>query len=382
MKLLLIHHVGMLLHLRGLFKAFAQSPDVELTVVVPEKYAIKHVSIPAGLCLEKPIQEDGYRMVPVPLRNIYSTKFGFQEKPLARVLLETRPHIIHVFDEPVSGFIPQVVWLNKKYFLSSKILSYGMENLPFRFNLRQRMKWKIIWRQMAGATASNNEALENLKAAGFPPYRPLVRIFRGTCLDIFRPMDRDKLKGLYKIEYPFVVGFVGQLIPEKGLTVLLAALRSLPSSVHCVLIGSGPLQAELELWSNLPDLQNRVHLLGPVPYEKMPEFMNCFDILAIPSITTGHWKEQFGKVIAEAMACGNPVIGSDSGAIPEVIGNAGIVCPERDPKALAEAIGLLYRDREKAETFSKKGLQRAQAEFSAQTCSKKHILLYQRILNP
>lgn len=61
----------------------------------------------------------------------------------------------------------------------------------------------------------------------------------------------------------------------------------------------------------------------------------------LPSLTTPRWKEQFGHVLIEAMACGVPVIGSSSGAIPEVIGDAGLVVPEGIPGALAEAINLL-----------------------------------------
>ncbi len=67
-------------------------------------------------------------------------------------------------------------------------------------------------------------------------------------------------------------------------------------------------------------------------------FMNAIDVFVLPSRTTPRWKEQFGRVIIEAQACGTPVIGSDSGAIPEVVGKGGWIVPERDPPGLANAL--------------------------------------------
>jgi glycosyltransferase involved in cell wall biosynthesis len=83
----------------------------------------------------------------------------------------------------------------------------------------------------------------------------------------------------------------------------------------------------------------RVCVIRPVSYEQMPGLLKSFDVLVLPSVTiVPLHREQFGRVLIEAMAAGVPVVGSSSGAIPEVIGDAGLVVPERDATALAQAI--------------------------------------------
>src|SRR5262249_36913870 len=149
--------------------------------------------------------------------------------------------------------------------------------------------------------------------------RPLERIFWGISTDTFRPLEAASLKEQLKLRGDRIVGFVGRLVPEKGLHVLLAAMKRLPSHVECLIIGDGPMRAELELWSSLPELSGRIHLIDPINPHELVNYLNCMDVLALPSLTAPHWKEQYGRIIAEAMACGVPVVGSDSGAIPEVI---------------------------------------------------------------
>ena len=71
-----------------------------------------------------------------------------------------------------------------------------------------------------------------------------------------------------------------------------------------------------------------------MPSTEVPAVLRALDVLVLPSLTTPSWKEQFGRVLQEAMACAIPVVGSDSGEIPHVIGDAGLVTPEGDAAAL------------------------------------------------
>jgi glycosyltransferase involved in cell wall biosynthesis len=103
-------------------------------------------------------------------------------------------------------------------------------------------------------------------------------------------------------------------------------------------------------------------------------------VLTLPSLTTRHWKEQYGRVIPEAMACGVPVIGSDSGAIPEVIGAAGMVAPEGDPITLAAAIGDVLTDGTMTKRLVEEGWRRVQEEFSADAMARRLVDFYQRIV--
>jgi glycosyltransferase involved in cell wall biosynthesis len=86
--------------------------------------------------------------------------------------------------------------------------------------------------------------------------------------------------------------------------------------------------------------------------------MSCCDALVLPSLTTPRWKEQFGRVLPEAMACGVPVIGSTSGNIPAMIGDAGIVVPEGDAGAVAAALRSLEESPERHARLAAAGRRR------------------------
>lgn len=142
---------------------------------------------------------------------------------------------------------------------------------------------------------------------------------------------------------PFTVGYAGRLVPSKGLGDLLAAVRRLPAPVELVLIGDGELRGELE---GEPIPGSHVRVLSDLTHAQMAEGYAQMDVLALPSRTTPTWKEQFGRVIVEALWCGVPVVGSDSGEIPWLIEltGGGLVFAEGDREQLAERLERLRTD--------------------------------------
>lgn len=136
------------------------------------------------------------------------------------------------------------------------------------------------------------------------------------------------------------VGYAGRLIPSKGLDDLLAAVRMLAAPVELVLVGNGEMRERLE-GQEIPG--SRVRVLDGLTHERMAEGYAQMDVLALPSHTTPTWKEQFGRVIIEALWCGVPVVGSDSGEIPWLIEltGGGRVFPEGDAAALAARLSEL-----------------------------------------
>lgn len=141
----------------------------------------------------------------------------------------------------------------------------------------------------------------------------------------------------------YTIGFAGRLIDIKGLDDLLAAVRRLQAPVRLLLIGEGDMRARLE-GQEIPG--SRVEVISDLTHEQMAEGYARLDVLALPSHTTPTWKEQFGRVIVEALSCGVPVVGSDSGEIPWLIGltGGGLVFPEGDVAALAECLQRLRED--------------------------------------
>jgi glycosyltransferase involved in cell wall biosynthesis len=167
-------------------------------------------------------------------------------------------------------------------------------------------------------------------------------------LPVFGPDDaaEEGISLPWSRDDSFIIGFAGLLSEQKGWKVLLEAVERLPYSFKVVLAGDGEQRSELEAWLKRPNLQGRAFYAGLLPKRQLLATFPLLDVLVLPSITTSYSVEQFGAVLAEAMACGVPVIGSDSGAIPETVGQAGLIFPEGDSDALTKAIVHLSNDEE------------------------------------
>jgi glycosyltransferase involved in cell wall biosynthesis len=164
-------------------------------------------------------------------------------------------------------------------------------------------------------------------------------------------------------ERPFTVGYAGRLVESKGLMDLLAAVRSLQAPVQLLLIGDGELRAQLD-GQEIPG--GRVRVLDDLRHDEMGRGYGLFDVLVLPSRTTPTWKEQFGRVLVEALWCGVPVVGSDSGEIPWVIGltGGGRIFPEGDREALAGELAALRHDPALARKLAETGRAAVERLFS------------------
>jgi glycosyltransferase involved in cell wall biosynthesis len=111
-------------------------------------------------------------------------------------------------------------------------------------------------------------------------------------------------------------------------------------------------------------LAERVTFHHHIPSEEMPAFYKALDALVLPSLSKPNWKEQFGRVLIEAMACGVPVVGSDSGEIPRVIGDAGMITPEGQATALAQALASLRDDNSLRQKLGRAGRERVLATYT------------------
>jgi glycosyltransferase involved in cell wall biosynthesis len=141
-------------------------------------------------------------------------------------------------------------------------------------------------------------------------------------------------------ERPFTIGYAGRLVGSKGLTDLLGAVRRLEAPVELVLIGDGELRVQLE---GQPIPGSKVRVERGLTHDQMASGYAELDVLVLPSLSTPTWKEQFGRVIVEALWCGVPVVGSDSGEIPWLIEltGGGLTFPEGDRDQLAAQLTKL-----------------------------------------
>jgi glycosyltransferase involved in cell wall biosynthesis len=161
-----------------------------------------------------------------------------------------------------------------------------------------------------------------------------------------------------------VVGYFGRLVNTKGVDTIIRSVKKCRSHVELLVVGDGPERRRLQdLVRNL-ELTDRVRFMDGVASGELPILYQKIDIFVLASRTTPTWKEQYGRVLIEAMAAEVPVIGSSSGAIPEIIGSAGRVFLEGDAAALAREIDNLVENRELRKKLRQSGRKRAK-EFSA-----------------
>jgi glycosyltransferase involved in cell wall biosynthesis len=178
-----------------------------------------------------------------------------------------------------------------------------------------------------------------------------------------------------------VVGFLGRFIDAKGLPLLLEVLDALQRqglAWRALFVGGGAMEPGLRAFE--ARYADRVRVVTGVAHDDVPGYLRAMDVLCAPSQTTPGWREQFGRMIVEAFACAVPVIGSDSGEIPFVIGDAGLVAPERNPAAWTDALALLLGDAAARREWAARGRARAEREFAWPVVAQRHLAFFHQLV--
>ncbi len=252
---------------------------------------------------------------------------------------------------------------------------YSAQNLDKRYPLPFRWIERWALRHAAGVSVCNSEAGRIVERKGLAAAATVIPL--GTDLEHFKP------GGLPRSPDPtrrIRVGYVGRLEEHKGLGVLLDAIAG-DERLALRIVGDGPNGEALRARVETEGLADRVEFCGPVAQDELPDVYRFFDVLAVPSLTTDSWVEQFGRVAVEAMACGTPVVVSDSGALPDVVGESGLVVPSGDASALRAALARVGTEPETAVALRSAGLARAAGTSWAEVAALQERL-YRKALGP
>jgi len=277
---------------------------------------------------------------------------------LRRVLREFEPDLIDLWEEPWSAVSAHACWLREAVLPKARIISETEQNLCKRLPPPFEQFRRYVLRRADFVVGRNAESIGVVRKKGYGG--PASVVPNAVDTQLFKPMDRQACRGALGLD-GFVVGYVGRLVEEKGILDLIDAVGKCVSAVNLLIVGDGPLATEVNRRAALPQMQGRLRLLPAKPLAELPRIFNALDVLALPSRTTRRWKEQFGRVIIEAHACGLPVIGSDSGAIPDVVGQGGLIVPEGSALDLQSAIDRLVNEPELARGFGKAGFEQVHA---------------------
>ena len=179
------------------------------------------------------------------------------------------------------------------------------------------------------------------------------------------------------------IGFVGRIVPEKGIDLLLQATKRLQQqalSFKIVVCGSGKARPSLEQEVQQLGLTAQIIWQDAVPHEQVPAELKKFDVLVLPSRSVDTWREQFGHVLIEAMAMGIPTVGSTCGEIPNVINHPDLVFDEGNAAALATILARLIRDEAFRQKMGQYCLQRAHQHYTHERIAQKSINLWKSVL--
>ena len=296
---------------------------------------------------------------------------------LKQVLLDFRPDIIDLWQEPWAAVSAHACWLRNKFLPAARIVLESEQNMLKRFPPPFNWFEKYTLQNADYAVGRSSAVLGVLRAKGFTG--PARQVGNAVDTSLFKPMDRAECRRALGLS-GFVAGYVGRLVERKGLMDLIHALALCPENIHVVFAGSGEYRAAVEKRAITLGLQDRVRFLGAHCLEELPQIMNALDVLVLPSRTVPSWMEQFGRVIIEAQACETPVIGSDSGAIPEVVGSGGMVFVERDARSLAAAIMRCAANPRWVREMGRIGRQQVEKEFTWQQVAARMREIYETCL--
>ncbi len=294
---------------------------------------------------------------------------------LRGAISDFNPDIIHIDEDFYALTTFQVTFLTRHH--HAKVILLNFQNIP------RRLPWPIS--QMArfslsrgdGAIAGGFGSAEVLRLAGFTG--PVEVIPPGLDENLYHPMDASALRERLGLN-TFTFGYVGRLVPEKGLLTLLRAAARLSGPWQLYLVGGGPQESELRAEAARLGIVDRVVFAGQVPHRAIPRHIACADVIVLPSETTKRWKEQFGRTIIEAMACGRAVIGSDSGEIPRVVGEDGLIFPEKDVEALAECLQTIRDNPRLRETLAQRGRTKVLKHYTWSKIARRTKAFYRKVL--
>lgn len=342
---------------------------VEVHLVIPTTWGKQVPEITEG---------NGYTIYTLPISFSGENHFHFYNKGLSAVFDAICPELVHVDEEAYSIVTFQAMRLAKKH--KTPALFFTWQNIhkryPFPFFYFERSNYEVARVAIAG----NQEAKEVLRRKGFSKDIFVIPQF-GVDPGLYsRQLDVKLKEELFQSASAQIIGFIGRLHEQKGLFILLEALARLPESARLLFIGSGPDEQKIPLHADRLGVSRRVKVINNVPSEKVPQYLSCFDCLALPSLTRSNWKEQFGRVLIEAMACEVPVIGSDSAEIPNVIGDAGLIVKEGDVADLHEKINLILSNQQLKEELCRRGLARVLNNFTQKHIAAQTLQVYQSIL--
>ena len=381
MKVLLLSKACVVGAYQKKLEEIARHADVQLTAVVPPEWRDER----GALRLER-IHTAGYdlHVEPIALNGHFHVHYYPR---LSRVVSEVRPDVVHIEEEPYNLATLQAMRLARQ--IGARTVVFAWQNLHRRYPPPFSWIESYVLSRADALLVGNSEGADVWRAKGYRGPIEIIPQF-GVDPDIFSPVHRPIRQSKPSVllrrsarrpsREGAVIGYIGRLVPEKGVDVLLEAVSQLRGPWELRILGSGPDLERLVKMAQWLGILPRVTFDKPMSSMQLPYYYSGLDVLVLPSRTAPNWKEQFGRVLIEAMACQVVVVGARSGAIPEVVGDAGLTFTENDQADLRVELQRLLDNPQLRLELATKGRQRVLDCYTQAQVAARTVEVYRRIM--
>ena len=383
-KIAFVSHTYMEPATRGKLVHMAKREDV--LFIAPSAYPTSYGWRDLDATMSPGLRIQGYPIHFLHLKQT-STRWFLRSRDLGFARLQ--PDIVHVENEMHSWITCQALLYRHLFAPKAKAVVFTWENLTVgeQGTKARLLEYLTMYNHhlVDFFICGNTAGRDILLTKGIPAERVDVLPQWGIDPEVFYPYPREKREAcrlrLGLSGSDFAIGFVGRLAEEKGILDLVQAAGRICSggkrTPTIVLAGSGNLENATR--SRCAELRLKLVTVPPSTYQGVAEVMNGLDVFVLPSQSRPFWREQFGHVLIEAMACGVPVVGSDSGATPEVIADAGLVFHERDSEQLFGCLRSIAESDGLRSALRNKGLRRVLDNFTDSAIADRTLHIYDRL---
>ncbi len=377
MKILIISHTYIAPINRDKWKVLAnQYQDVDLTVVVPTIWPTHLFTHQAGNLSDEP----GTNLRFVPLSVFYpgnEVRYGYGLDALVQVMITCKPDVIQVEqgDNAFSYF--QTILLAKFLGIKARICFFTWVNWRPKTSLKYKCSWGLLskFNQFFsdGAIAGNHDAQVVLRDKGFgKPMVVIPQLGVGVRRSPRWSECNERVEGSDGRKN--TIGFIGRITEEKGVMLLVQAFKNLAQNYpdwNLLFVGDGPAKKLLIEYVQQNNLTERVIFKNSVSHHEVAQVFSELSIFVLPSYDTPTWREQFGHVLIEAMACRVPIVASDAGEIPHVVGDAGLIFKQQDEERLRACLVRLMDSEKLRSELSELGYQRMLQNYTHEKIAEK-----------
>jgi hypothetical protein len=305
------------------------------------------------------------RIFPVPVRGA-APELAWESAGLKRALAEFRPDVVQLEEPPSSAVAGAVARAASR--LHFRVVLFSSDSLSRPLPFLARVRRDRVLGRAAGMIGGNRIALGFLTQGREVASTVLPQTGVSPPL-VAEPVVRPGL----------VIGFVGRLVPERGLDLLFRAAVRVSDAWTIHVAGTGPAQEELEALAERLGIAARVTWHGALSRTALGALWPTLDCVALPSRTTPRWVESRGRTALEAMAHGLAVVVTASGALPEVVGPAGRVVPEEGVDQLAEVLQDFARNPEARRALGAEARRRVLSEYTDAAIAERTLVFWRSV---